>query len=318
MEFDAPLFKILAHNDTGQAVGHQGGVLIPKELEPYFPSLSKRVTQQAPTQEEFVTADLFDGDRFLETVDTRYQYQTWGGGRTPERRLTKNLGSLRNLAQADDLLVIERSTSDEKHYRLRLIRKGTSGFELLTAGLEGMRWGLLQPGFEPVREAEVEAEAEQLIAREHTAFSLFEPDAGVIEARHKRVARSRAFQSHVSSLYQRKCAVCGQALIHPSGRCETQAAHIVPRRMFGSDDARNGIQLCRSHHWAFDEGLFGIGADYRITVPERIILLPENSSLCNILGAKITLPADAMLAPNPEALHWHMQNILFNPDRLAV
>jgi putative restriction endonuclease len=40
-DFDAPLFNVLAHNDTGQAVGHQGGIVIPKDLDPYFPQLSR-------------------------------------------------------------------------------------------------------------------------------------------------------------------------------------------------------------------------------------------------------------------------------------
>lgn len=112
MDFDSPLYKLLAHNDTGQAVGHQGGIVIPKALDAYFPQLSRRVTYAAPTQEEIITADLFVGSRFLETVETRYQYQTWGGERSPERRLTRNLTAMRNLAEADDLLITERSIAD--------------------------------------------------------------------------------------------------------------------------------------------------------------------------------------------------------------
>ena len=40
--WDAPFFKLLANNDTGAASGHQGGVVIPKELRPYFPSLNPK------------------------------------------------------------------------------------------------------------------------------------------------------------------------------------------------------------------------------------------------------------------------------------
>jgi hypothetical protein len=32
-EFDAPLFKVLAKNDTGKAASNQGGPVIPKELQ---------------------------------------------------------------------------------------------------------------------------------------------------------------------------------------------------------------------------------------------------------------------------------------------
>jgi putative restriction endonuclease len=37
--FDRPMFKRLAPNDTGAAPGHQGGIVIPKDLGPYFPDL---------------------------------------------------------------------------------------------------------------------------------------------------------------------------------------------------------------------------------------------------------------------------------------
>ena len=36
-DWDFPIFKILANNDTGAAAGHQGGVVIPKDLRVYFP-----------------------------------------------------------------------------------------------------------------------------------------------------------------------------------------------------------------------------------------------------------------------------------------
>ena len=279
--------------------------------------MSGRVTFAAPTQEEIITADLFVGSRFLETVEARYQYQTWGGERPPERRLTRNLTAMRNLAKANDLLIIERSIADNSHYRLRLVQKGTPEFVALTADLGDQRWGPLIKGREPAREAEVEAEIGSLIEREHQAFSLFEVNAPVVESMSRRIARSRAFQSHVSALYERRCAVCGNGLRHPSGRCETQSAHIVPRHKSGSDDARNGVQLCRSHHWAFDEGLFGINQDFRVVVPVGVQSLQQNDSLRVLDGTQIRLPADAALNPHPNALQWHLENALYNPDRLG-
>ncbi|NNE17599.1 MAG: HNH endonuclease [Myxococcales bacterium] len=37
-----------------------------------------------------------------------------------------------------------------------------------------------------------------------------------------------------------------------------EAAHIFEVRHGGSDDARNGLVLCPTHHRAFDKGLFAI------------------------------------------------------------
>ncbi|WP_336365266.1 HNH endonuclease [Halalkalicoccus salilacus] len=53
------------------------------------------------------------------------------------------------------------------------------------------------------------------------------------------------------------------------GTPEVEAAHIYPRSENGRDDVRNGIALCRLHHWAFDTGWLKISAEYEITVLEE-------------------------------------------------
>ena len=98
-DFDRPLFKKLAPNDTGEAAGHQGGFLVPRDLDRYFPQLSTAVTATNPTVDRTIRAALFVGSQQVGLVATRYQYQTWGGTRTPERRITSNLAPL--LGQAN-------------------------------------------------------------------------------------------------------------------------------------------------------------------------------------------------------------------------
>jgi putative restriction endonuclease len=140
--FDNPVFKMLAHNDTGGAVGHQGGVLIPKVLQSYFPALSSKVSPINPTVSAYISAELFDGTSRLGNVETRYQYQTWGATRSPERRVTGNLGELRSRAKRDDILLVERSLSKAHTYRLTLIRKGTAPHQQIVSSASG-RWGFL-------------------------------------------------------------------------------------------------------------------------------------------------------------------------------
>lgn len=144
MEFEDPVFKMLAHNDTGGAPGHQGGVLIPKDLQSYFPPLSSQWTPENPTVSAFISAELFDGAAPLGTVQTRYQYQTWGATRSPERRLTGNLGELRSRAKKDDILLMERSQSTVHAYRLTLVHKRTSAYQKIVSSALGRRWGFLQ------------------------------------------------------------------------------------------------------------------------------------------------------------------------------
>jgi putative restriction endonuclease len=78
-DWDLPFFKVLANNDTGAASGHQGGIVIPMELRPFFPGLSDATSPWNPTTDQRIDADLFVENRFLASVSTRYQYQTWGG-----------------------------------------------------------------------------------------------------------------------------------------------------------------------------------------------------------------------------------------------
>lgn len=144
MSFENPVFKMLAHNDTGGAPGHQGGVLIPKDLQSYFPPLSSQWTPANPTVSAFISAELFDGAAALGTVQTRYQYQTWGATRSPERRLTGNLGELRSRAKKEDILLVERSQSKATTYRLTLVRKGSGAYRKIVSSAPGRRWGFLE------------------------------------------------------------------------------------------------------------------------------------------------------------------------------
>ena len=85
--FDKPLFKTLAPNDTGASPGKQAGPLIPKEMDSYFPQLQGQASPTNPAPYQEIKADLFIGNESIGLVNTRYQYQTWGGERTPERRI---------------------------------------------------------------------------------------------------------------------------------------------------------------------------------------------------------------------------------------
>lgn len=63
----------------------------------------------------------------------------------------------------------------------------------------------------------------------------------------------KRFAFAVLARYEERCAVCPTdvpGLI--------QAAHLVPKKNKGSDDARNGLALCANHHLALDRGYWGI------------------------------------------------------------
>lgn len=134
---------MLAHNDTGRAIGHQGGPLIPKDIESYFPALTGKTSAANPTLSKYIQAELFDGNISRGTVETRYQYQTWRAARSPERRITGNLQSLLGTASRNDILLMERNLDDPLKYRLTLLRKGSAEHTAIVAKVGRKRWGFL-------------------------------------------------------------------------------------------------------------------------------------------------------------------------------
>jgi len=100
------------------------------------------------------------------------------------------------------------------------------------------------------------------------------------------------FRFQVLGKYGCKCAVC--TITHPT---LMKAAHICGKAHHGSDDWRNGLPLCSTHHDAFDTHLFTIH-------PETLAIetMPNVSSASIGITGKILAPIHRQ--PHPEALSW--------------
>ncbi|TBD12066.1 restriction endonuclease (plasmid) [Rhizobium ruizarguesonis] len=304
--FDKPFFKRLRPNDTPENGNNQGGFVLPRELERFFPEIEKpSAINHAPGTT--IRAALFIGTMGAGIVDTRYHYQSWGGKRI-EPRITGELGAIRNHSKGDDFLLMERSLSDPLFYRLTLHRAGTPGYDTLLAGIGTRRWGPVDPKDPPLADEEVAVSEEEQKQHEKLPFELFDNDAALHESHVKKVARSKAFSRRLLPIYDFRCAMCGNG--HAADKTwEVEAAHIVPRGLKGADDARNGLVLCKSHHWAFDQGLFGIRPDLTIVLRPTTAADPRNAHLLPFDGKKITLPQSQHPQPSPKALAWHLENV---------
>ena len=100
------------------------------------------------------------------------------------------------------------------------------------------------------------------------------------------------FRFQVIAKYGCKCAVC--AITHPS---LMKAAHICGKAHNGSDDWRNGLPLCSTHHDAFDTHLFAIHPDSLMI--ETMPGVPPSSIG---ITAKVLSPVHGR--PHSEALSW--------------
>ena len=309
---DTSVFKKLAHNDTGQAAGHQGGIVIPKAISQFFPPLPAVTATSGPTVDSILSADLFVNGQRVDTVETRYQYQTWGGTRSPERRLTHNLGRLRNAAAEDDILLFTKDLDDDGYIQLHLIKQGSPEYDAINAKIGTARWGPVDPDNPPVTVTEI-AEAEEYLEEEASepAFA-FDEERGTTESKTIRKARDRAFRGKVLEQYDNRCAFTGRKFVSPVGSMVLglDAAHVIPVSEKGSDHPANGLPLTKDLHWAFDRGLIGVAPDRTILVPASVRALEGNEFLRDLHGKPIREALEPNMRVMDEALDWHRQNRL--------
>ncbi|MCC6446888.1 MAG: HNH endonuclease [Armatimonadetes bacterium] len=149
----------------------------------------------------------------------------------------------------------------------------------------------------------VDYEVERLILEAH---SRFRPAAVREKADDGYYIRHTLFPRVIKTLYDSACAICGLSACTDKGSTVVDAAHIMPFRQFHNDDPRNGIALCKNHHWGFDAGGFSISAEYRVVVSPQ---LREGMPLAS-RDIPIRLPGKTEHAPAPDALKWHRENIL--------
>jgi putative restriction endonuclease len=219
------------------------------------------------------------------------------------------LGQLRNLAKGGDILVIQRGTDVLDHYRLTLIRESCSDFPTISALIGTRRWGILT-ATPPLSDSDISEAFNEELDRESLPFQLIDSTAGTITSTVKKVARSLAFRTTIMGLYDEVCSICGQGIKSPTGLIEVDAAHVVPRSLMGTDDARNGFALCKRHHWAFDNGLFGIAEDRTILIPASVKVITQNEILSKLAGLPIREAKNAVLQVHQDAFAWHQNNIM--------
>lgn len=301
-DFEGPLFKRLSHNDSGAAKGKQAGFVIPKPFRYFFPPLPDP-TDAEPAPHRPLDAILILDNAPPSIVTTSWQYQSWQNTRKPESRLTGRLDAIRKDSTKGDLLLIERGMLDPLQYRLTVLRKGTPLFLALNPLTNGKDVGFLSDSAPHVSDSDVAEAADEIDSASAAPFEPFENDAPM-QTQAKRIARARAFRKRVIAAYGDRCAICGGGFRLPGGASELEAAHVIPRAQKGADDVRNGLALCRAHHWAFDQQLIGIAANGTIRLAPGISALAENAGLVALDGASFTSPQNVTEALHDIAIEW--------------
>ena len=147
-----------------------------------------------------------------------------------------------------------------------------------------------------------------LIRQVELPFSYREPVAPI---QAETSIRSAGFRKAIMRLYDYTCAVCRLRIVTMDGESATDAAHIIPFHTSKNDDVRNGISLCKLHHWAFDTGLLSLSKTYQVIVS---VLMsdkrPTEWMLTELRDKSILLPERDQLYPAQDALEWHREEVL--------
>jgi putative restriction endonuclease len=121
--------------------------------------------------------------------------------------------------------------------------------------------------------------------------------------------RDEAFREVLLTEYDFACAICDLKFVVDNLH-EAQAAHIVPKNRNGTDDPRNGLTLCRAHHWAFDSGLFTLTTDHTIVVSPLVQRADSRKfEMLSLDGQRMYLPQREVIAPHCTAIEWHQTNV---------
>lgn len=117
--------------------------------------------------------------------------------------------------------------------------------------------------------------------------------------------RSAGFRRIVTQVYEHQCAACGLRLRRPDGATIVDAAHIIPFSESQNDHPRNGLALCKNHHWAMDRSLIAPGPDFHWLVSESLDSRQAGErDLIALSNRPLILPKETAYHPLPEALEW--------------
>ena len=195
----------------------------------------------------------------------------------------------------DDLFVLLADAGNREIIRQTLIYVYLLDFK---GGIEGL-----------IAEGKQITEYEQsLISEIEHPFSPQKPMAAIPA---ESPIRSAGFRQAIMGLYDYTCAVCRLRILTMDGESATDAAHIIPFRISKNDDVRNGISLCKLHHWVFDKGLISLSTTYQVLVsPLMSNRRPTEWMLTELQDKSILLPERNQLYPAQNALAWHREEVL--------
>lgn len=126
------------------------------------------------------------------------------------------------------------------------------------------------------------------------------------------VGRNIRFRMQIVPTYQYTCALCRLKVLTPQGKTVVEAAHIHRFSDSKNNDVRNGVALCRNHHWSFDQGLWTVGEDNHVLVATQTFIesSPQNDLLTSFQGKPLHYgDISVELIPDKRHYDWHRAHV---------
>ena len=135
-------------------------------------------------------------------------------------------------------------------------------------------------------------------------------EALTAEETYRPTVRDQGFRRAVVTAYAHRCALCGLRVRTLDGHTVVDAAHIVPWSMSHDDRPANGMALCRTCHWTFDEGLLRVSATYEIVASAQLRVFSNLPGyLTDLEGRAIIRPVQEAYWPDLTSLGWHHEHV---------
>ena len=126
----------------------------------------------------------------------------------------------------------------------------------------------------------------------------------------REVVRGAAFSRSVRQAYDYQCSACGIRFVLDDIFI-VDAAHLIPFSETQDDDPRNGIALCKNHHWIMDKALIAPGVDLRWHVSKALDeRIPGQKDLLELQSRTLLLPSNERYYPRQDALEWRMKRLV--------
>ncbi len=123
----------------------------------------------------------------------------------------------------------------------------------------------------------------------------------------ERFVRGSLFKKLIPRLYNQTCSISRMRVTSSHGYQLIDACHIKPISLSNDDTVSNGFALCPNLHRAFDRGIIGIDATYRVVVSRHI---KEDDavaySLKALAGTQLYLPMPEAYYPAVDNFLWHL------------